>query len=255
MRIALLIDGENVDAGSFPLIAGQCLALGSIHQAQVFADVSTGRQPRWLEVCHQFGLRPVLQLSGGKGKNSVDIAMTIAAMDVLHHGTVDAICLVATDSDYVPLAQRLREGGLLVYGFGRKTNRNALAQSCDRYFLLDAPEDATATPDTAEAPLKAPPLPDPPPVDPKPDPAPAAPAEHALADDERRFVLDLLDELCGPRNKTGIAPALVAAELHKRNPPPAEQLGGKFLKRLKQNGRVVEHGTGAAKTISPRRGG
>jgi uncharacterized LabA/DUF88 family protein len=41
-------------------------------------------------------------------------------MDVLHAGGVDGFCLVSSDSDFTRLATRIREAGLVVYGFGER---------------------------------------------------------------------------------------------------------------------------------------
>lgn len=114
-QVALLIDGENIAARYFAEVARHCLSLGNICSSQVFADFSGGRQTGWLDVCREFGVKPEFQLSR-KGKNSVDIAMTIAAMDLLASGAVDAICLVSSDRDFIPLAQRIRRSGLVVVG-------------------------------------------------------------------------------------------------------------------------------------------
>lgn len=40
------------------------------------------------------------------------------AMDILHEGRVGCFCLVASDGDYTLLAQRIRESGLTVLGYG-----------------------------------------------------------------------------------------------------------------------------------------
>jgi uncharacterized LabA/DUF88 family protein len=34
-------------------------------------------------------------------------------------GALDGFCIVSSDSDFTPLASRIRESGLTVYGFGR----------------------------------------------------------------------------------------------------------------------------------------
>jgi len=48
--------------------------------------------------------------------------MIIAVMDLLYINRFDGFCLVSSDSDFTRLASRIRESGLVVYGFGeRKT--------------------------------------------------------------------------------------------------------------------------------------
>ena len=53
-----------------------------------------------------------------QGKNTTDIALVMDAMDILHEGRVGCFCLVASDGDYTLLAQRIRESGLMVLGYG-----------------------------------------------------------------------------------------------------------------------------------------
>ena len=53
-----------------------------------------------------------------RGKNAADIALVIDAMDLMYRERLDGFVLVSSDSDFTRLAQRLREGGFAVYGFG-----------------------------------------------------------------------------------------------------------------------------------------
>ena len=42
------------------------------------------------------------------------------AMELLHGGRVQGICIVSSDSDFIGLAARIQEAGVAVYGFGVK---------------------------------------------------------------------------------------------------------------------------------------
>ena len=53
--------------------------------------------------------------------------MIIDAMDLLHTDKFDGFCLVSSDSDFTRLATRIREAGLVVYGFGEEKRRNPSA--------------------------------------------------------------------------------------------------------------------------------
>jgi uncharacterized protein (TIGR00288 family) len=219
-RVALLIDGENIAAEHFAEIIEYVTALGRVRIAQVFADFSGGRHAGWLQHAGLHGLRPMLQVSGGKGKNSTDIAIAIAAMDILHGGNVDVLALVSTDRDFMPLALRLREGGLRVLGLGLRTPEMALASCCDDYHVLGV----------ANRPAILPPL--------------------VITPEERAFVLDLLAELSrdGP-----FSPAILGKALHARNEGLASRIGGSgLLKRLRRLDLVTEFGNGSALKIAPR---
>jgi uncharacterized LabA/DUF88 family protein len=46
-------------------------------------------------------------------------------MDLLHSRRFDGFCLVSSDSDFTRLATRIREDGLMVFGFGEKQTPSA----------------------------------------------------------------------------------------------------------------------------------
>jgi len=53
-----------------------------------------------------------------KGKNATDSAMIIDVVNLSYAGSFGDFCLVSSDSYSTKLASRVRESGLLVYGFG-----------------------------------------------------------------------------------------------------------------------------------------
>jgi hypothetical protein len=68
--------------------------------------------------------------------------MTIDAMDLLYRGHVDGFGIVSSDSDFLPLAQRIREDGLPVYGFGTTKTPVSFQNSCTRFFDVAALADS-----------------------------------------------------------------------------------------------------------------
>jgi hypothetical protein len=64
--------------------------------------------------------------------------MTIDAMDLLYRGSVDGFGIMSSDSDFLPLAQRIREDGLPVYGFGAAKTPVSFQQACTRFFDVGA---------------------------------------------------------------------------------------------------------------------
>jgi hypothetical protein len=59
-------------------------------------------------------------------------------MDLLYRGHVDGFGIMSSDSDFLPLAQRIREEGLPVYGFGTAKTPLSFRQACTRFFDIDA---------------------------------------------------------------------------------------------------------------------
>jgi hypothetical protein len=65
------------------------------------------------------------------------MAMTIDAIDLLYGGKVDGFGIMSSDSDFTPLVTRLRQDGLLVYGFGGAKAPEAFRTVCTRYIDID----------------------------------------------------------------------------------------------------------------------
>lgn len=58
-------------------------------------------------------------------------------MDLLHTGRFQGFCLVSSDSDFTRLATRIREFGLVVYGFGEKKTPQAFVAACDKFVFTE----------------------------------------------------------------------------------------------------------------------
>ena len=112
----------------------------------------------WKEVLHTMAIQAIQQFSYTSGKNATDSALIIDAMDVLHTGRVDGFCLVSRDSDFTRLATRIREAGLVVYGFGERKTPEPFVAACDKFVYTEnlrpekiAEKDAEKTPIVAVA--------------------------------------------------------------------------------------------------------
>jgi hypothetical protein len=64
--------------------------------------------------------------------------MTIDAMDLLYRGRVHGFGIMSSDSDFMPLAMRIRQDGLPVYGFGGAKTPEAFRQACTRFIDVNA---------------------------------------------------------------------------------------------------------------------
>src|SRR5436190_8798187 len=100
-RLAVLIDAENIEVTFASDVLAHARKLGDLNLVRLFGDFTEMRMSGWLEVARAKGLQPMLQLNGGRRKNSTDMALAIDAMDILHAGAIDAFCLVSDDRDFV----------------------------------------------------------------------------------------------------------------------------------------------------------
>ncbi|WP_421657434.1 OST-HTH/LOTUS domain-containing protein [Leptothermofonsia sp. ETS-13] len=67
-------------------------------------------------------------------------------MDLLYTGNFDGFCVVSSDSDFTRLASRIRESGLIVYGFGERKTPESFISACDKFIyteILGKPEDSS----------------------------------------------------------------------------------------------------------------
>jgi len=73
------------------------------------------------------------------GKNSADIRMVVDAIDLSYaKDHIDTFALVTGDSDFSPLASKLKENDRLVLGCGvRKSTSDLLINSCDEFIFYD----------------------------------------------------------------------------------------------------------------------
>ena len=102
--------------------------------------MATGPKPQltpWKRVLSPLGIRPQQQFHHVKGKNTPDSALIIDAMELLHGGRVQGICIVSSDSDFIGLAARIQEAGVAVYGFGVKGAVQGFVRACDEFVFLD----------------------------------------------------------------------------------------------------------------------
>ena len=83
-------------------------------------------------------LQPIQQFRYTTGKNATDSALIIDAMDLLYTDNFDGFCIVSSDSDFTRLASRIRESGLIVYGFGEKVKTpEAFVVACNKFIYTD----------------------------------------------------------------------------------------------------------------------
>lgn len=147
MRIALLIDADNASASSLDYVLGELAELGMANVRRAYGDWGSPHLKGWRESLLDNAIQPVQQIAYTSKGNASDMAMVIEAMDLLHGGGFDAFALVSSDSDFTPLAMRLRGANMHVYGFGKAQTPNAFKRACSIFFHVDAQEE---TPPPAE---------------------------------------------------------------------------------------------------------
>ena len=136
-NIALLIDADNASHAGIDPVLTVLAELGQVNIRRAYGNWAKPALAKWNQITHRYGLQPMQQFDLTKGKNATDMAMTIDAVDLLYRGKVDGFGIMSSDSDFTPLVTRLRQDGLLVYGFGGAKAPEAFRTACTRYIDVD----------------------------------------------------------------------------------------------------------------------
>lgn len=159
-NIALLIDADNASPASLDPVLTVLAELGTVNIRRIYGNWKKPGLKGWADLSLKHGLEPYQQFDITKGKNATDMRMTIDAMDLLHRGRVTGFGIVSSDSDFMPLAMRIRQDGVPVYGFGTDRTPEGFREACTRFIDVSvlAREEAKAEAATAAAPPPAGPV-------------------------------------------------------------------------------------------------
>jgi uncharacterized protein (TIGR00288 family) len=137
-NIALLIDADNASPETLDAVLTVLAELGTVNIRRAYGNWSKPALKSWAEMTHRHAIEPHQQFDITKGKNATDMKMTIDAMDLLFGGRVDGFGIMSSDSDFMPLAMRIRQDGIPVYGFGSSRAPVSFQQACSRFIDVAA---------------------------------------------------------------------------------------------------------------------
>ena len=132
-RLAVFIDADNATANIVEALLKEVAKYGTAHVKRVYGDWTSTHLNSWKDKLNRFVIQPIQQFSYTSGKNSTDSALIIDAMDLLYTNNFNGFCIVSSDSDFTRLACRIRESGLVVYGFGEKKTPELFQKACDKF--------------------------------------------------------------------------------------------------------------------------
>jgi uncharacterized protein (TIGR00288 family) len=146
-NIAVLIDADNAQLSKLSLILEELSAYGRIVVKRAYGNWKDRALKNWEEQLKALAIKPEQQFAYTTGKNATDLSLAIDAMDLLHTDLYDAFALVSSDSDFTPLAIRLREACVYVFGVGEEKTPLPFRNACDNFILTQnlGEEDKPAT--------------------------------------------------------------------------------------------------------------
>jgi len=136
-KLAVLIDADNAQPSIVVPLLAEIAKYGTANVKRIYGDWTGSHLKSWKEVLLVQSIQPIQQFRYTVGKNATDAAMIIDAMDLLYTNAFDGFCIVSSDSDFTKLASRIRESGLVVYGFGEKKTPEPFVSACDKFIYTE----------------------------------------------------------------------------------------------------------------------
>jgi uncharacterized LabA/DUF88 family protein len=226
-RIALFIDFENlvtntgISVATFNLqpALDRLLDRGKVIFRRAYCDWSRFREAK--AHLHEFGVELVdVPPSTRAGKNSADMRLVIDALELCYaREHIDTFVIASGDSDFCPLAYKLRENDRFVIGLAvREATSPFFVKACDEFIYLrgQARIDDRNTPRPPPRVRSEPgvvagsgPTPAPPSGPAAPAADPAARRTRAVPAIARQVVSSLLSRATGPLNPSFIKETIV----------------------------------------------
>src|SRR5215204_2785873 len=104
-----MADGDKVHNGNVALLIDA--ELGTVNIRRAYGNWSKPGLKNWVALSLRHAIEPQQQFDITKGKNATDMKMTIDAMDLLYSDRVDGFGIMSSDSDFMPIATRIRQNG------------------------------------------------------------------------------------------------------------------------------------------------
>lgn len=136
-RIAILIDADNTQIAKLELAIQEISTYGRIVVKRAYGNWKKESLKNWEDEVKRLAIKAEQQFDYVTGKNATDMALVIDAIELLNSKIYDAFAIVSSDSDYTPLAIKLHESGVYVFGVGEKKTPESFRNSCDEFIFLE----------------------------------------------------------------------------------------------------------------------
>ena len=136
-KLVVLIDADNASPSIVEDLFQEVAKYGISTVRRAYGDWTGTHLKGWKDTLLSYAIQPIQQFSYTVGKNATDSALIIDAMDLLYTRTFDGFCIVSSDSDFTRLASRIREAGVIVYGFGEKKTPQPFISACDKFIYTE----------------------------------------------------------------------------------------------------------------------
>jgi len=132
-RIAVLIDAENVSWKHADAVVAKARAAAGVVQFRAYGNKATCKG--WLDALKPHRPKRTSPQKTGK-PNAVDMTLMLDAMVYVLRHQVSHVCIVSSDTDYVPLVRHLKALDCRTTVLGEAKTSKALRKACDEFVLL-----------------------------------------------------------------------------------------------------------------------
>ena len=136
-KIAVVIDADNTQISKLEDVFHEISTRGRIVVKRAYGNWHKPTLKNWGEIIKRLAIKAEQQFDYVSGKNATDMALVIDTIELLYTNLYDAFVIVSSDSDYTPLAIKLREAGVYVMGVGEKKTPVAFRNACDEFLFLE----------------------------------------------------------------------------------------------------------------------
>lgn len=136
-KIAVVIDADNTQIPKLEDVFHEISTRGRIVVKRAYGNWHKPTLKNWGEIIKRLAIKAEQQFDYVSGKNATDMALVIDTIELLYTNLYDAFVIVSSDSDYTPLAIKLREAGVYVMGVGEQKTPVAFRNACDEFLFLE----------------------------------------------------------------------------------------------------------------------
>jgi len=231
IKAAVLVDADNLPIAQAEEALEKLAEICNPVIKKAFGDFTKSAKNWSPEFMRKHGFTPEMHFAVSNFKNGADIAMCIAAMDIVYAKSVEAIVLFTSDSDFAALAARIREAGLEALGVGDTKASEVLRSAFDTFVVVERPKKVLPTSLTpTPAPIKTAPKPD------KVDPMLVVDSSPATAKTKTEVLNAQAQALQNVVKKKPIKAVPKATAKPKAIPPTIRKLIVSEVKAAKQEG-------------------
>lgn len=136
--VVVLYDADNVGFAHLAKVVDRAKAMGHVSTVRVYGPGSLLTSEAGEKASYAVRAERILSEGFIAGKNSTDIRIAVDAVELALLADFDVFVVVSRDSDFTPVAQRLKLYGKRVVGMAPSIGNGFFAKACDQFIELES---------------------------------------------------------------------------------------------------------------------